>query len=71
MVNDASNEDVMRQVADKLAGKYPDASRAELDDMVREEFSALSGRPVSSYLSILTERAVRKRLKKAGAAAEQ
>ncbi|WP_159085040.1 three-helix bundle dimerization domain-containing protein [Planctomonas deserti] len=71
MVNDASDEDVMRQVAEKLAGRYPDASRTELDDMVREEFSALSGRPVSSYLSILTERAVRKRLKKTGAAAEQ
>ena len=66
MTDDIVDEEIVRQVADALAKKHPQASRAELDVIVREELAALSGRPVQAYLSILTERAARKRLKKAG-----
>jgi len=65
MTDDLNDEDILRQGADTLAAKHPEASREELDQIVREEYAALSGRPVQAYLSILTERAARKRLKKA------
>ncbi|SFN85309.1 three-helix bundle dimerization domain-containing protein [Mycetocola miduiensis] len=58
------DEETIRQVADTLEVKYPDMARAELEAIVREEFGAISGRPVRDYLSILTERAARKRIKK-------
>lgn len=64
------DEELLRHVADKLAERHPQASRAELDRIVREEFDALSGRPVQAYLSILTERAARKRLKRAAGSDE-
>ncbi len=64
MNQNAADEDILRAVADKLSEKHPETPRAELDQIVREELAALSGRPVQAYLSILTERAARKRLKK-------
>ena len=54
----------MTQVADKLSEKNSDVPRAIIDDVVREEFLALAGRPVRDYLSVLTERAAKKRIKK-------
>ncbi len=64
MTTDMSDEEVMSQVAEKLSEKSPDVPRKVVDDVVREEFLALAGRPVRDYLSVLTERAARKRLKK-------
>lgn len=54
----------MTQVADKLSEKNADVPRTVIDEVVREEFLALAGRPVRDYLSVLTERAAKKRLKK-------
>ncbi len=59
-----SDQEVMNQVADKLSEKNSDVPRAIIDDVVREEFLALAGRPVRDYLSVLTERAAKKRIKK-------
>ena len=59
----------MNQVAEKLSEKNADVSRAVIDDVVREEYLALAGRPVRDYLSVLTERAAKKRLKKLAKAA--
>jgi hypothetical protein len=64
MSTDITDEDTLRQVVDRLQQKYPDMDRAALDAVAREEFIALSGRPVRDYISILTERAARKRIKK-------
>jgi hypothetical protein len=64
MTTDLSDEEVMSQVTEKLRAKNPDLPHAVIDDVVREEFEALAGRPVRDYLSVLTERAARKRLKK-------
>jgi hypothetical protein len=58
------DEETIRHVADSLEAKYPDMVRSELEAIVREEFGAIAGRPVQDYLSILTERAARKRIKK-------
>ncbi len=64
MTTDLSDDEVMAQVAEKLAEKNPDVPRTVIDDMVREEYLAIAGRPVRDYLSVLTERAAKKRLKK-------
>jgi hypothetical protein len=64
VAKDIDDEETIRQVADTLEAKYPGMGRNELEAIVREEFGAISGRPVRDYLSILTERAARKRIKK-------
>ena len=64
MTTDMTNDEVMAQVAEKLSEKNPDVPRKVIDDMVKEEYQAIAGRPVRDYLSVLTERAAKKRLKK-------
>ena len=54
----------MTQVADRLSEKNADVPRTVIDEVVREEYLALAGRPVRDYLSVLTERAAKKRIKK-------
>ncbi|WP_411720627.1 three-helix bundle dimerization domain-containing protein [Mycetocola sp.] len=69
MTKTVDDEETIQHVADALAAKYPDMARVELEAIVREEFGEIAGRPVRDYLSILTERAARKRIKKSIAAA--
>jgi len=69
MTTDITDQEVMAQVADKLSEKNADIPRDVIDEVVREEFAALAGRPVRDYLSVLTERAAKKRLKKLAKAA--
>lgn len=64
MTTDIDNDDIKRQVVDKLVEKNPNLNRADVTTVVDEEFAALADRPVRDYLSILTERAAKKRLKK-------
>ena len=61
---DIDDEEVIRQVVERLEEKFPDVLRAEIEDVARAELSALSGRPVRDFLTILTERAVKRRLRK-------
>ena len=65
MTTDIDDEETLRQVVDRLAEKFPDLPRPEIESAARAEFDALTGRPVRDYLSILTERAAKKRLKRA------
>ncbi len=69
MTTELSDQEVMNQVAEKLSEKNTDVPRTVIDDVVREEYLALAGRPVRDYLSVLTERAAKKRLKKLAKAA--
>lgn len=64
MTTEIDDEETIRQVIDRLVEKFPDRPREELEAAARTEFAALVGRPVRDYLSILTERAARKRLKR-------
>jgi hypothetical protein len=57
-------EEVVTQVSERLQAKNPGVSAAEIDRIVREELAELVDRPVQDYLSVLTERAAKKRLKK-------
>jgi translation initiation factor 2 alpha subunit (eIF-2alpha) len=68
MGTDISDEEVMREVTEKLEAKYPHLNRDDIQAVVSEEFSALAGRPVRDYLAVLTERAAKKRLKASKAA---
>ena len=63
MTTDIDDEDTIRQVVDRLQEKLPDLPRDRIEQVARAEFEALSGRPVHDYLSILTERAAKKKLK--------
>lgn len=63
------DEETIRHVVDALESKFPEMGRVDLEAIVREEFGAIAGRPVRDYLSILTERAARKRIKKSIATA--
>ena len=66
VTTDIDDEETRRQVVDRLEERYPQTSRADIEDAVTEEFESLTGRPVRDYLAILTERAARKRLKREG-----
>jgi hypothetical protein len=63
MTTDVNDEEVITQVTQKLSEKNVEIPRSTIDGVVRQEFSALAGRPVRDYLSVLTERAAKKRLK--------
>ena len=67
MTTDIDDEDTIRQVVDRLQEKLPDIPRHRIEEVARTEFDALSGRPVHDYLSILTERAAKKKLKQKSA----
>jgi hypothetical protein len=64
MTTDIDDDEIKRQVVDKLLGKNSDLTAADVQPIVDEEFAALADRPIRDYLSVLTERAVKKRLKK-------
>jgi hypothetical protein len=67
MTTDVSDEDIIQQVTGRLVEKNPTVAHPEIEALVREEFAGLAGRPVHDYLSVLTERAVKKRIKKGAA----
>jgi translation initiation factor 2 alpha subunit (eIF-2alpha) len=64
VTTDIDDEETIRQVVERLDEKFPDVPRAEIEEVARAEFAALSDRPVRDFLTILTERAAKKRLKK-------
>ena len=65
MSTEIDPDEVIAQVTQRLADKYPDLDRAQIDTTVRAELAQLIDRPVQDYLSVLTERAAKKSLKKA------
>lgn len=69
MTTELSDQEVMDEVVNRLSEKNSDVPRDVIDKVVREEYAALSGGTVRDYLSVLTERAAKKRLKKLAKAA--
>jgi hypothetical protein len=61
---DIDDEETVRQVVERLEKKFPDVPRDQIAAIAQTEFDALAGRPVRDFLTILTERAAKKRLKK-------
>jgi hypothetical protein len=64
VTTDLENDEIIIQVVDRLADKNPELERDRIEAVVREELDKLAGRPVRDYLSVLTERAAKKRLKR-------
>ncbi|MWV51401.1 hypothetical protein GRS96_19195 (plasmid) [Rathayibacter sp. VKM Ac-2803] len=64
MTTDFDPEQVVRDVTANVRKKFPDRTDEQLEPLVREELADLQDRPVQDYLSVLTERAVKRRLKR-------
>ncbi|SMH35989.1 hypothetical protein SAMN06295885_1193 [Rathayibacter oskolensis] len=58
-------DEIASEVSARLKGRFPDLSAEEVESVVRAELDSLADRPVQDYLSVLTERAAKIRLKKA------
>ncbi|WBU38193.1 three-helix bundle dimerization domain-containing protein [Homoserinibacter sp. YIM 151385] len=64
MATEFDRDQVVAQVTANLEKKFPEADSAEVERIVAEEVDALAKQPVRDYVSVLSERAAKKRLKK-------
>jgi hypothetical protein len=64
MTTELNEDEIIQQITTRMAEKNPAVPPAMIEALVREEFAGLVGLPVQDYLSVLTERAVKKRIKK-------
>ncbi|NQX03789.1 hypothetical protein HQQ82_03135 [Rathayibacter sp. VKM Ac-2856] len=64
MPDDVNLDQIVSEVSARLRTRFPDRPAAEVESAVQAELDALAGRPVQDYLSVLTERAAKSRLKK-------
>ena len=63
MTTDVDYDQIVRDSTEQLQKKYPDRPEAELRAVVEEELATLRDATVQDYLSVLTVRAARKRIK--------
>ncbi|MBF4616214.1 three-helix bundle dimerization domain-containing protein [Curtobacterium sp. VKM Ac-1376] len=60
-------DQIIREATERLRGKFPDHSEAQVRSVVEEELTRLRAGTVQDYLSVLTVRAAQKRIKAAKA----
>lgn len=65
MTTEFDADQVITDATTAVHKKFPETPREEVESIVREEVLLLQGRPVQDYVSVLVERAARKRLKNA------
>ena len=63
MTTDVDYGQIVRDSTEQLQKKYPDRPEAELRTVVEEELATLRDATVQDYLSVLTVRAARKRIR--------
>ncbi|OUE25645.1 three-helix bundle dimerization domain-containing protein [Clavibacter michiganensis] len=63
MATDVDYDQIIRDSTEQLRTKYPDRPEAELRAVVEEELATLRDATVQDYLSVLTVRAAKKRIK--------
>ena len=63
MATDFDPQLIIDQVSEKLVEKYPKLKKSEIRKIVAEEVATLETRPVKDYVSVLSERAAKKRIK--------
>jgi hypothetical protein len=63
MASDLTDEEIVTQVVQSLHAKFPDTSELVIETIVRQELADIADRPVRDFLSVLTERAAKQRLK--------
>ena len=68
MATDIDDDEIVSQVALKLAHTFPDVPSAEVQRAVNIEFATFADAPVRSYLAVLTERKAKSRLQSLRAA---
>lgn len=51
------------EVIDRLAGKYPEVDRAQIEQIVADEHQSFEGRPVRDFVPVLVEKSAKKRVK--------
>jgi hypothetical protein len=51
------------EVIDRLAGKYPEVDRAQIEQIVADEHHSFEGRPVRDFVPVLVEKSAKKRVK--------
>ncbi|PRB65635.1 hypothetical protein CQ034_05980 [Microbacterium sp. MYb45] len=57
------SKEIVKQVTDRIAESYPDMDREHISSLASEELDKISSARVTDYFTVLTERAVRSRLK--------
>jgi hypothetical protein len=62
----ARRERLIGEITDRLAVRFPNATRHELEDRVRQAYTQFSTSRVQDYLAILVERLVRRSLQEPG-----
>jgi hypothetical protein len=60
----ASKDSIVGGVVDRLAVRYPNASRPRIADIVGEEYEALAGGRIRNYIPTLVEHGARSRLRR-------
>ena len=58
----AEKEPTVRKVTDRLAGRFPDAPKALIAEIVEEEYDSLNTGRIKIYIPTLIENSVRNRL---------
>lgn len=56
-------DEIVKQVTDRIAESYPDVNREHISSLATEELEKISSSKVTDYFTVLTERAVRTRLR--------
>ncbi|MCJ1673102.1 MULTISPECIES: three-helix bundle dimerization domain-containing protein [Rathayibacter] len=64
MTAEVNLDQIVSEVSARLRTRFPDRPAAEVESAVQKELDSLADRPVQDYLSVLTERAAKSRLKK-------
>jgi hypothetical protein len=59
-----SEQQVINQLAQRLAGVYTEVEADQVSRLVNEEYSRFAGRPIRDFISLFVERSVSDRLSK-------
>jgi hypothetical protein len=63
MAKEVDYDQIVRESTEKLHTRFPDRAEGDLRSVVEEELAKLRDSTVQDYLSVLTLRAARKRVK--------
>ncbi len=62
MTTEFDRDAVVRQVSESLHLRFPHIPLEEIRDVVADEVGTLEGKPVHDYITVLSERAAKRRL---------
>lgn len=65
---DEEKESTVRQVVDRLAGRFPGADRGRIAGIVSEEYDALDSGRIRAFIPTLVEKGAKTRLRREFAA---